>query len=206
MEIGTISNWNEEKGFGFITPKAGGKDIFLHINDYSRLHKRPIKGLEVKYILNRDAKGRICAAEVLPLRGHKNNGREFRQKIFSLFLFISFGCVIYFLHNYNYIPTVIVGLYSILSIIAFLMYAKDKNAAEWGAWRTQESTLHTIALLGGWPGAAIAQSFLRHKSKKLSFRLTYWVTVIINCAGLYWLITPQGNLWLKGIIRNIKFG
>lgn len=206
MEIGTISNWNEEKGFGFITPKAGGKDIFLHINDYSRLHKRPIKGLEVKYILNRDAKGRICAAEVLPLRGHKNNGREIRQKIFSLFLFISFGCVIYFLHNYNYIPTVIVGLYSILSIIAFLMYAKDKNAAGWGAWRTQESTLHTIALLGGWPGAAIAQSFLRHKSKKLSFRLTYWVTVIINCAGLYWLITPQGNWWLKGIIRNIKFG
>lgn len=206
MEIGTISNWNEEKGFGFITPKVGGKDIFLHINDYSRLHKRPIKGLEVNYILNRDAKGRMCATEVFPLRGHKNNGREIRQKIFSLFLFISFWCVIYFLHSYSYIPTVIVGLYSILSIIAFFMYAKDKNAAEWGAWRTQESKLHTIALLGGWPGAAIAQSFLRHKSKKLSFRITYWMTVIINCAGLYWLITPQGNLWLKNIIININFG
>lgn len=205
MQIGTISNWNEEKGFGFITPKAGGKDIFLHINDYSRIHKKPFKGLEVKYISNTDAKGRKCATEVFPLRGHKNNGREIRQKIFSIFVFISVGCVTYFLHSYNYIPAIIVGLYAILSILAFLMYAKDKNAAELGAWRTQESTLHLIDLLGGWPGAAIAQSFLRHKSKKLSFRIIYWMTVIINCAGLYWLITPQGNLWLKSILRNIKF-
>lgn len=203
METGTISNWNEEKGFGFITPKAGGKDIFFHIKDYSRMYKRPIKGLEVNYILNSDTRGRIRAAEVFPLRGHKNNDRETRQKIFSVFVFISFGGVIYFLHRYNFIPTVIVGLYSILSIIAFLMYAKDKNAAERETWRTQESTLHTIALLGGWPGAAIAQSFLRHKSKKLTFRITYWMTVVINCAGLYWLITPQGNLWLKSILSSV---
>ena len=206
MKIGTISNWNEEKGYGFITPNDGGKNIFLHINDYSRTHKRPIKGLEVNYILNTDAKGRKCATEVFPLRGHKNNGREIRQKIFSILVFISFGCVIYFLHSHNYIPTIVVGIYSILSILAFLMYAKDKNAAEWGAWRIQESTLHTIALLGGWPGAAIAQSFLRHKSKKLSFRMTFWITVILNCSGLYWLITPHGSLWLKSILRNINFG
>lgn len=206
MEIGTISHWNEDKGFGFITPKTGGKDIFAHINDYSRTHKKPHKGLEVQYIVTTDIKGRKCATEVHPLRGHKNNGREIRQKIFSILLFISFGCIIYFLYRYNYIPAVIVGLYAILSILVFAMYAKDKNAAEWGTWRTKESTLHTIALLGGWPGAAIAQSFLRHKSKKLSFRVTYWMTIIINCVGLFWLITPQGSLWLKNILRNIKFG
>jgi uncharacterized membrane protein YsdA (DUF1294 family)/cold shock CspA family protein len=206
MQIGTISNWNEEKGFGFITPKAGGKDIFLHINDYSRIYKKPFKGLEVKYILDNDAKGRKCATEVFPLRGHKNNGREIRQKIFSILLFISFWCAIYFLYSYKYIPVIIIGLYAILSILAFLLYAKDKNAAEWGAWRTQESTLHTIALLGGWPGAAIAQSFLRHKSKKLSFRITYWITVCINSAVLYSLTTPKGNFWLKNIMRKINLG
>jgi len=52
MQIGTILNWNEEKGFGFITPKSGDKNIFAHINDYSRLHKHPFKGLEVQYILS----------------------------------------------------------------------------------------------------------------------------------------------------------
>lgn len=206
MKIGTISNWNKEKGFGFITPKEGGKDVFLHITNYNRTHKIPIKGLEVNYLINTDANGRKYATEVVPLSGHKNNDREIRQKIFSILILISFGLVIYFLHSHNYIPTTIVVIYSILSILAFLMYAKDKHAAKLGSWRTQESTLHTIALLGGWPGAAIAQSFLRHKSKKLSFRMTYWITAILNCVGLYWLITPQGSFLLKSILRNINFG
>jgi uncharacterized membrane protein YsdA (DUF1294 family) len=48
-----------------------------------------------------------------------------------------------------------------MSVIAIIMYAKDKNAAEWGRWRTPEITLHLLSLLGGWPGAGIAQSYLR---------------------------------------------
>jgi uncharacterized membrane protein YsdA (DUF1294 family) len=86
------------------------------------------------------------------------------------------------------------------------MYAKDKNAAQWGAWRTSESTLHSISLVGGWPGASIAQSYLRHKSKKTSFKVTYWVTIIVNCGGLWWLITPEGSMWLENMMNNIKFG
>jgi uncharacterized membrane protein YsdA (DUF1294 family)/cold shock CspA family protein len=197
METGTVSNWNADKGFGFIAPKAGGKDIFFHISDYSREHKKPIEGLEVKYILNADVKGRKCAVNVFPSFGHKNRSRESRQKIFSCIVFLLFWSIIFFLYSHNYIPALIVGMYSLLSILAFLLYAKDKNAAALGNWRTQESTLHTLSVLGGWPGAAIAQSFLRHKSKKLSFRIIYWLTVIINCAGLFWLLTPQGNFLLK---------
>jgi uncharacterized membrane protein YsdA (DUF1294 family) len=86
------------------------------------------------------------------------------------------------------------------------MYAKDKNAAMRDRWRTPESTLHTLSLLGGWPGARIAQSFLRHKSKKNSFRCTYWVTVIVNCGALYWLVTPEGSKWLQSILIHIDFG
>jgi len=62
--------------------------------------------------------------------------------------------------------------------------------------------LHTLSFLGGWPGAAIAQSFLRHKSKKASFRFTYWITVIANYGALYWLITPAGSLWLRNVINK----
>ncbi len=31
MQIGTILNWNEEKGIGFITPNSGGKSLFVYM-------------------------------------------------------------------------------------------------------------------------------------------------------------------------------
>lgn len=204
MQTGTISTWNDEKGFGFITPKSGGKDIFAHIRDYSREHKPPMKGLEVCYAISNDPRGRRCAVTVRPVKGHKKNGREIRQKTFSLILSAGFSMALLSLVVLQAIPAAIAGVYAVMSAIAFAMYAKDKNAAEWGTWRTKETTLHALALLGGWPGAAVAQSFLRHKSKKLSFRVTYWLTVIVNCSALGWLITPEGRGWLDALVRNIK--
>ena len=66
-----------------------------------------------------------------------------------------------------------------------------------GSWRTQESTLHLFALAGGWPGAALAQQFLRHKSSKREFRNVFWFTVIINLGALIWLYSSTGAKYLK---------
>ncbi|WJG09423.1 DUF1294 domain-containing protein [Aliiglaciecola sp. LCG003] len=73
-----------------------------------------------------------------------------------------------------------------ISLVTFLAYLIDKSAAQEGRWRTKESTLHLFALLGGWPGALVAQNWLRHKSKKTSFRLVFCCTVVLNCSGLGW--------------------
>ena len=92
----------------------------------------------------------------------------------------------------NYIPQNLVLAYLGCSIVTFIAYAFDKSKAKRGAWRTPESTLHVFALIGGWPGAAIAQQTLRHKSQKRDFRIVFWLTVIVNCGALVWLTSSNG--------------
>lgn len=90
------------------------------------------------------------------------------------------------------LPFTILGLYLAASAIAFIAYALDKSAARKDQWRTPENTLHFFALVGGWPGALAAQGLLRHKSKKRSFQIVFWITVILNCGALAWLFSPWG--------------
>lgn len=97
------------------------------------------------------------------------------------------------------LPLAVVGLYAGASLLAFVIYAQDKAAAQGGRWRTAENTLHMIALFGGWPGALLAQRVLRHKSSKASFLVTFWATVLINCGVLGWLLTAKG----AGVLRSV---
>ena len=71
------------------------------------------------------------------------------------------------------------------------------------ARRTPESTLHLFGLLGGWPGALAAQRLFRHKSSKASFQATYWITVVLNCAALAWLLSPYGAQTLQAMLAAI---
>jgi uncharacterized membrane protein YsdA (DUF1294 family) len=70
-----------------------------------------------------------------------------------------------------------------LNLAAFFTYWRDKHAAQQRRWRIPEATLHAWSLAGGWAGAWFAQQVLRHKSAKVSFRITYWATVALHCAG-----------------------
>ena len=84
------------------------------------------------------------------------------------------------------------GATAALNLLTFFTYALDKSAAQRGTWRTRESHLHLLALLGGWPAAWWAQQWLRHKSRKQDFRAVYWGTVVLNCAALaVWTLRPQ---------------
>jgi uncharacterized membrane protein YsdA (DUF1294 family) len=79
---------------------------------------------------------------------------------------------------------VVLSAYALLSGLTFLIYAIDKNAARSQRRRVPENTLHLLALLGGWPGAWLAQQALRHKSSKRSFLWRFWLTVLVNCGAL----------------------
>lgn len=84
------------------------------------------------------------------------------------------------------LPAGVLALYLLASIAAYLLYAWDKSAAQRRRRRTPERTLHLLALIGGWPGALIAQQALRHKNRKTEFLAVFWCTVLINCGILWW--------------------
>jgi len=79
-------------------------------------------------------------------------------------------------------------LYLLTSALAFAAYGIDKFAAIAGAWRIPEAFLHLLGLAGGWPGALLAQRVFRHKNRKVSFQLTFWLVSIVNCAAALWLL------------------
>ncbi|NYT74145.1 DUF1294 domain-containing protein [Halomonas sp. QX-2] len=81
----------------------------------------------------------------------------------------------------------IVAFYAVVSVIAYITYAIDKKAAIKNRRRVSEKSLHLLGVVGGWPGALLAQQRLRHKTQKTAFQVTFWLTVVVNlvCAG--WL-------------------
>lgn len=103
----------------------------------------------------------------------------------------------------GHLPRIVPGIYLGASLITFLAYALDKSAATRNAWRTQESTLHLFALLGGWPGALAAQRLLRHKTVKTSFQRAFWLVVAINCGAIVWLASANGARTLKNILAGL---
>jgi len=68
----------------------------------------------------------------------------------------------------------------LLSIVTGFLYRHDKRQAQSGGWRTPESTLHLLELLGGWPGAYLAQRILRHKISKTSYQVIFWMIITLH--------------------------
>jgi uncharacterized membrane protein YsdA (DUF1294 family) len=85
----------------------------------------------------------------------------------------------------------VLAIYGVASVATFVVYALDKRAARRARWRVPERTLHLFELLGGWPGAMVAQKTLRHKTVDASFRLVFWIIValhVVGWAALAWVL------------------
>ena len=81
----------------------------------------------------------------------------------------------------------LLGIYLLMSAVAFALYTIDKRRAASNDWRISEATLHVVELLGGWPGAWVAQRVLRHKVQKGSYMLVFWAIIGIHaCAWAWW--------------------
>jgi len=87
-------------------------------------------------------------------------------------------------------PLWLLALYLLTSLVCFALYATDKRRAQAGGWRITERTLLFWGLIGGWPGAIVAQQVLRHKTLKKSFREAFWGTVVMNIVLFVAVSTP----------------
>lgn len=82
---------------------------------------------------------------------------------------------------------VLIGLilwHAAACVLALAAYAIDKRRAIRNTRRTPERTLHTLALLGGWPGALLAMRLFKHKRRKAAFMRVFWMTVAGHLTAL----------------------
>tara|TARA_Y100000296_G_scaffold75067_1_gene94329 strand:+ start:217 stop:429 length:213 start_codon:yes stop_codon:yes gene_type:complete len=67
VKTGTVKWFNNSKGFGFITPRDGGKDLFVHMSEIKMDGFKTLKeGATVDYSIGSGPKG-PCATNVVPL-------------------------------------------------------------------------------------------------------------------------------------------
>ncbi len=197
---GIIINWNEKKRFGFIKPDKGGNNVFAHITDFTDRLEGSLDGKKVSYEVSQDSRGRVCAVNV-----------QFKSSIYrtkpktTYFLLLSlFTAIILWLTYGAGYPVEVLALYLFMSTISFLAYAADKEAAKRRRWRVSEGQLHLLDILGGWPGAIMAQQLLRHKTAKARYRIAFWITVLINCMLLAITFTEPGRIYLDTAVQHIK--
>lgn len=195
---GTIKTWNDERGFGFIAPTQGGQEIFVHVKAFSARGTRPQVGQAVTFEveLNHERKKRAKAVEPLRIaraasvRTREGSAQWGTATYFAIPAFLVVYLAAAFLWR---VPGWVAGFYVGASVLAFVMYAVDKSAAVANAWRVSESTLLAVGLVGGWPGAIVAQQVLRHKSSKASFRSAFWRTVALNVGAFLVVFSPFGK-------------
>lgn len=204
---GAIASWNDIRGFGFIAPTAGGEDVFVHISAFAK-GTQPATGDELSYLVEQASDGKTRAHSVRTAGGVSGSRRadsggdsaRARTSVANFIAIAAFVTVISVVNSQWPQPGWIGALYAGTSAATIIYYRTDKKAAVAGGRRVPEQTLLLLGLIGGWPGAIIAQQVLRHKTQKRSFRIKFWWTVVGNMVAYLLVATP-----LLANLSNLSF-
>lgn len=183
---GRLINWSDERGFGFLAPEGVGQDVFVHASAFTKEGRHIEIGCEYEFSVDIGKDGRPKAKRVTlvvepkakPSLSSQILQRGPRFLVIPAFLFIVLAIEVVQPVSPNWFV-----IYGVASVACFAGYGLDKQAANQKAWRVSETILLLIGLVGGWPGAIVAQEVFRHKTQKRSFRTLFWMSVAINMAA-----------------------
>ena len=180
---GALESWSVKKGYGFIVLPMGRKQVFAHIRAFEGLEHPPRVGEVFSFepLVMEDGRMRgkdIRLVKDAPTRVDRT--RSAAGSIVGSLVFAIFVTGYAVLAAIWPVPLWPIAAYGIHSFLTFLLYAEDKSKARNGRWRVAESSLQIISLLGGWPGAILAQQVLQHKTRKRGFVAVFWAAAAVN--------------------------
>lgn len=206
---GTVVFWRDDKGFGFVVCDQDQQKYFFHIRDQAAGNARPAKGDVLHFQLGNDKQNRPIALNwhlaqqavqvttVNTTSVYSDATHIMQASQFALFFRIAFFLAVIVALLFGQLLYVLPLLYIEASLMTYWLYKTDKDAAiARHGNRLAEESLQLFALIGGWPGAYVAQQQLAHKRSKLSFRREFGFVILGNTLLVLWLLSPWGQQFL----------
>lgn len=216
---GTITSWDDAKGYGFIRFGNQAQNLFFHISAFHYATSRPKVGQCVSFYCKRPVRGEKQRAAKVVLCGDETSlfddfpsdynracltSANMPKFLTNSLIGIAFIALV---ASYSKIAAL---AYLVLSAASYLMYKFDKQIAQTPRKkkadeyqdRIPEKNLHIVDLLGGWPGALISRALYNHKTSKVSFVRIFRLTVAINIAITYALLIHYADNPILSMLRN----
>lgn len=185
---GKITNWNDERGYGFVEPDDGGVRAFVHVRAFLDASRRPVEHDAISYQLSEDNHGRPLAEHIeflstaqMASRTNSPHPPFYLNWLTPLALLISLPLLAIWIRQSGQSMIWPGLLYLMMSLLTVALYWLDKRAAKRRNWRIPERTLNLYALCGGWPGALLAQWQFAHKRSKETFMNHFWLAMAGHC-------------------------
>lgn len=205
---GTVCYWRDDKGFGFVSTDTTDR-LFFHIRDFTAPPaKRPQQGDRLSFTLGQDKQQRSCALAIeleevvlAAVRPTKSSGPDFShiQQQAWCFRYLFFALLLLSLLAGSFVFTVPL-FYLEASLFTYWLYQIDKKMASNGQRsRLPEESLQMFSLIGGWPGALVAQKRLHHKVHKAPFQREFRFVIYGNSCFLLWLLSDSGTEFLHKV-------
>lgn len=205
---GKVVFWQDKKGFGFLQTELQEPKLFFHIRDFVEAKCRPVEGDILAFTLGEDKQGRPIATQLSiisanlearkePLAALSRVDLNYTQDV-ALYFRAAFLMLVIIALLFGTLPYLLPILYIEASLFTYWLYQADKNAAiARQSQRLPEESLQMFSLIGGWPGALLAQKKLAHKNSKPMFQREFWLVVAGNCILLLWLMSQHGQQFLS---------